>query len=65
MKRSIRVVLKSGYSFVFQCEHMEVRTIGGEISGYSFNGAKSTYPMYIRVDDISAVIDDGETEEGE
>jgi hypothetical protein len=45
---------------------MEVRTIGGEISGYSFNEAKTTYPMYIRFDDISAVIDEGvEAEEGE
>lgn len=58
MKHTIRIVLKSGYSFSFQCENMKVTTIGNEITGYSFDGAKSTYPMYIKIDDISAVIEE-------
>lgn len=62
MKRNIRVVLKSGYSFAFQCEGMKTRSYNGELTGYSFDGAKPICPMFIRLDDISAVIDEGECE---
>lgn len=69
MKRKIRVVLKSGFSFTFNCEKMKVKSIENEMTGFSFDGATEIFPMYIRMDDVSAVIDEGscdeQAEEGE
>lgn len=63
MKRNIRIILKSGYSFVFSCENMKAKFFDGELTGYSFTGATETFPMYIRLDDISAIVDEGESSE--
>lgn len=58
--RKIRIVLKSGYTFTFPCEHMKVKTIDNQLVGYSFDNANVIFPIYIRMDDVSAVIDEGE-----
>lgn len=63
MKSKIRFVMKSGYAFTVLCDNMKAKTIGNEISGYSIDGIKGSKPMYIRIEDIDAVIDDGEVEE--
>lgn len=63
MKRNIRIVLKSGYSFVFLCENMKAKRFGDELTGYSFTGATDVFPMYIRIDDVAAIIDEGESSE--
>ncbi len=65
MSRSIRVVLKSGYSFSFKCDSMKTKSTEGELLGYAFEGATENRPMYIRLDNVDAIIDEGEAEDGE
>ena len=63
MKRQIRFVMKSGYAFTVLCENMNVKSIGNEMTGYSYDGGTGSKPMYIRIEDVDAVIDDGNVEE--
>ena len=65
MSRSIRVVLKSGYSFSFICDSMKTRATEGELIGYSYEGATVNRPMFIRIENVDAIIDEGEAEGGE
>ena len=58
MKRKITIVLKSGYAFDFQCDTMKVKSLDNVMTGFSFDGATGRCPMYMRMDDISAVIDE-------
>ena len=64
MKHSIRVVMKSGYSFSFLCDSMTTKTIGVELIGYAYERATTNIPMFIRVENVDAIIDEGEAEEG-
>lgn len=63
--RKIRIVLKSGYTFTFPCENMKVQSIQNQMTGYSFEQANVIFPIYIRMDDVSAVIDEGEYRDDE
>jgi len=65
MSRSIRVVLKSGYSFSFICDSMKTKSTEGELLGYAYEGATANRPMFIRIENVDAIIDEGEAEEGE
>ena len=65
MKRSIRVVMKSGYSFSFVCDRMKTKEREGELLGYSYEGATATRPMFLRIENVDAIIDEGNTEEDE
>ena len=65
MKHSIRVVMKSGYSFSFLCDNLKTKSTEGELLGYSYEGATANRPMYIRIENVDAIIDEGEAEEGE
>ena len=61
----IRVILKSGYSFVVPCKKATVKALNGEISGYSFEGVERNKPLYINFSDIAAVINESRPEESE
>lgn len=63
MKRQIRFVMKSGYAFTVLCENMKVKSIGNEMTGYSYKGGTGNRPLYIRIENVDAVIDDGNVEE--
>ena len=65
MSRSIRVVFKSGYSFSFICNNMKTKSIEGELLGYAYESATANIPMFIRIDNVDAIIDEGEAEDGE
>lgn len=65
MKHSICVVMKSGYSFSFLCDNLKTKSIEGELLGYSYEGATANRPMYIRIENVDAIIDEGEAEDGE
>ena len=65
MKSRIRIVLRNGYSFSFCCDEIEVRRSNNEITSYTIVGAAFPKPMYIRLDDISAIINEGPCEKGE
>jgi hypothetical protein len=64
MKSRVRIVLRSGYSFSFCCDELEVRKSDNEITGYTIAGATCPRPMYLRLDDVSAVINEGPCEDG-
>lgn len=65
MSRSIRVVLKSGYSFSFKCDSMKTKEADGKLLGYAYDGATGNRPMFIRIENVDAIIAEGEAEEGE
>lgn len=64
MKSRVRIVLRNGYSFSFCCDELEVRKSENEITGYTIAGATWPRPMYLRLDDVSAVINEGPCEDG-
>ena len=60
MKRQIRFVMKSGYAFTVLCENMKVKSIGNEMTEYSYEGGTGSLPLYIRIENVDAV--DGDYE---
>ena len=65
MKRKIRIVLKSGYSFSFLCDTMKVKKCDGNLIGYAFDGATESLPMYVCLESVDAIIDEGIEDGGE
>lgn len=63
MKRSIRVVMKSGYSFSFLCDSFQSKSFEGELVAYSYDGAGVDRPLFIRLDNVDVIIDEGEIAE--
>lgn len=61
----VRFVLKCGYSFVVTCENAKICTTGNTVTKYSIDGIKKGRPLYIRIEEIAAVIDEGPVEESE
>ena len=61
---SIRIVMKSGYSFSFPCENFKMKSIEGILVGYSYEGATKHKPMFICIENIDVIIDEGDVEEG-
>ena len=61
--RKIRFILKSGRQIVFTCEEATIRAVDNNMIGYSLNGLKDKRPLYVRIDDISMVIDEGPVED--
>ncbi len=59
----VRFVLKSGYSFVVTCKNVKINSVNNEMTGYSIEGRVGDRPLYIRIDDIAAVIDEGPVKE--
>jgi len=60
MKKSrVKIILKSGYAFSMVCDDFTVKHQNGEITGFSYTGATIPRPLFIRVGDISAVIEEG------
>ena len=55
----VRFVLKSGYSFVVLCENAKIKNVNNELTGYELIGVKGDIPLYMRVNEIAAVIDEG------
>lgn len=56
--KTFRFILKSGASFDVESEHLTLRHINNELTSYHFEGIRSDLDiaLYIRVDDVSAVI---------
>ena len=57
--REFKIILKSGESFEVKCEHVTLKHIDNELTSYHFEGLseKYDYPLYIRIDEIVAVIE--------
>ena len=58
-------ILKSGAIITVKCEHCTLKHIGNGLTQYNLEGIslESDFPLYIRVDDISAVVQHGMDEE--
>lgn len=65
MKRKICIVMKSGYSFNFLCDKFKIKTLENKLMEYSSDGLKGSRPMYVRMEDVDAIIDECEVEECE
>ena len=54
-------ILKSGAVITVTCEHCELKYVGNELTKYRLEGIhlESDLPLYIRIDDISAVVQRG------
>ena len=61
----LRFIMKSGKSFTVLCENAKITSCEGELTQYSITGIKSNRPLYIRLDDVAAVIDEGRASEKE
>lgn len=60
-------VLKSGAIITVKCEHCTLKNIGNELTQYNIYGLfnESDYPMYIRIEEIAAVVQRGERKDDE
>ena len=59
----VRFILKSGYDFVIFCENAKVTFLDNELTGYTLTGVKGYTPLYLRISEIDAVIDEGPVKE--
>lgn len=61
-KDKICVVLKNGFHFTIVCDEVTVKrnTLTGDIVGFSYTGAVENIPIYLRLDDVSAIIQEKE-----
>ena len=55
----IRFVLKSGRQLYFNCEEVSIKTINNNLTGCSMAGIGGSRPVFINMDEVAAIIDDG------
>ena len=55
----VRFILKSGRSVVVLCENAKIKNVNNELTSYELIGVKGDIPLYMRVNEIAAVIDEG------
>ena len=65
VKRSIRIVMKSGYSFSFLCDSFKTKSVEGELHGFTYEGATANWPLFVCIENVDAIIDEGDVEETE
>lgn len=55
---NITIIFKSGKEISFFAENFTVKTVNGQMMGYSFDGAKFTTgaPMYLNMDEVAAIM---------
>lgn len=60
-------VLKSGAIITVKCEHCTLKHIDNALTQYNLEGLlnESDYPMYIRIEEIAAVVQRGERKDDE
>lgn len=56
---NVRFILKNGCEFVVKCKNARVTTTMGEITGYSLTGCETNRPLYVCLEQIAAIIDEG------
>lgn len=56
----VRFILKNGKEIPVVCEKCEVTThkLSGELLAYSLTGIEGKYPLYVRVSEIAAIVDE-------
>lgn len=64
---SFDFILKSGAIITVKCEHCTLKHIGNELTQYDINGifSESDYPMYIRIEEVAAVVQRAERKDDE
>ena len=56
MKNKARIILKSGADFFVVCDDLKISKSGNELVGMSWTACDENPPVYIRLDDVSAII---------
>lgn len=56
-KMSIRVILKSGNEFTMKCDEFTAnKNVFGQFIGYSAKGISENKPIYLDIEQVSAII---------
>lgn len=63
MQHRVRFILKNGCDFIVHCENAKTTMVGGEITAYSLTNISLNRPLYIDIEQIAAVIDEGPIDE--
>ncbi len=59
----VRFILKSGRNIIVFCENAKIKALDNELMGYTLTGVKGDMPLYLRISEITAVIDEGPVKE--
>lgn len=59
MQHKVRFILINGHDFTVHCENAKITTVDGTITGYTLTNITHNRPLYIDIDQIAAVIDEG------
>ncbi len=54
--KAVKIILKYGGEFILKCKSFSVTEYGGTITGYDIKGINGNYPLYIRTDQIAAIL---------
>ena len=55
----VRFILKNGCNIVVFCENAKIGAFDNELTSYTLTGIKGDMPLYLRISEIDAVIDEG------
>lgn len=59
MQHKVRFILINGSDFTVHCENAKITTVGGKITEYTLTNVTHNRPLYIDINQIAAVIDEG------
>ena len=59
----IRFILKSGRQIYFNCEEVSIKAINNSLTGCGMSGIDGSRPLYINMDEVAAIIHDGDVPE--
>lgn len=62
MLHKVRFYLKSGASILVICQNAKIEMTGNEITRYDITGIEGEQPLYIRISEIVAVVNEGPAE---
>lgn len=54
--KTVKIILKYGGEFILKCKNFSVTEYGSTITGYDIKGINGNYPLYIRTDQIAAIL---------
>lgn len=54
--KTVKIIFKHGGEILFKCKNFCITECGSTLSEYDINGICGNYPLYIREDEIAAVV---------
>lgn len=61
--KTVKIIMKYGKEIIVKCKDFTVTKYGGDVIGYEINGLCGDYPLFIRSEQIAAILymKEGET----